>query len=164
MVATSATRDARNRDDFFAMTAVELGRCRLGCACRGDHRPGGGAAVVRRCGRGIAQAEGPFMVVDLGGGSTEVVLGDETGVATYSADIGCVRLTERYLHTNPPTADEVAAARTCFANGWRGTRCRARGTRAHLGRRGRHDDDGRGGRAEPDRIRFGDGASVAESG
>jgi exopolyphosphatase/guanosine-5'-triphosphate,3'-diphosphate pyrophosphatase len=54
------------------------------------------------------------VVVDLGGGSTEVVLGDrsENGVAaSFSADIGCVRLTERCLHSDPPTAAEIAAAR-----------------------------------------------------
>jgi exopolyphosphatase/guanosine-5'-triphosphate,3'-diphosphate pyrophosphatase len=47
----------------------------------------------------------------LGGGSTEIVLGTDTVVASFSADIGCVRLTERCLHTDPPTAAEVAAAR-----------------------------------------------------
>ena len=52
------------------------------------------------------------MVVDLGGGSTEVVLGRARRVqASFSADVGCVRLTERCLHTDPPTAVEVAAAR-----------------------------------------------------
>ena len=56
-------------------------------------------------------AAGPFVIVDLGGGSTEVVLGTDTVVASYSADIGCVRLTERCLHSDPPTAAEVAAAR-----------------------------------------------------
>ncbi len=59
-------------------------------------------------------AAAPFVVVDLGGGSTEVVLGEraEDGVeASYSADIGCVRLTERCLHSDPPTAAEIAAAR-----------------------------------------------------
>jgi exopolyphosphatase/guanosine-5'-triphosphate,3'-diphosphate pyrophosphatase len=60
----------------------------------------------------LDSAGAPFLVVDLGGGSTEVVLGRESGVhAGYSADIGCVRMTERCLHTDPPTAEEVAAAR-----------------------------------------------------
>jgi exopolyphosphatase/guanosine-5'-triphosphate,3'-diphosphate pyrophosphatase len=54
----------------------------------------------------------PFVVVDLGGGSTEVVLGGGSGVqASYSADIGCVRMTERCLHSDPPVATEVAEAR-----------------------------------------------------
>jgi exopolyphosphatase/guanosine-5'-triphosphate,3'-diphosphate pyrophosphatase len=60
----------------------------------------------------LDSAGAPFLVVDLGGGSTEVVLGRESGLhASFSADIGCVRMTERCLHTDPPTADEVAAAR-----------------------------------------------------
>ena len=59
----------------------------------------------------LDSAAGPFVVVDLGGGSTEVVLGTDTVTASFSADIGCVRLTERCLHSDPPTAAEVAAAR-----------------------------------------------------
>ncbi len=112
MVATSATRDAGNRDDFFAMTAAELGRVVPGAQAEvitGDEeaRLSFAGAVGE-----LSSAEGPFVVVDLGGGSTEVVLGDATGVhAAYSADIGCVRLTERHLHGNPPTPEEVAAAR-----------------------------------------------------
>ncbi len=52
------------------------------------------------------------MVVDLGGGSTEVVLGDESGVhAAFSTDIGCVRITERCLHDDPPTPAQVEEAR-----------------------------------------------------
>jgi len=114
MVATSATRDAANRDEFFAMTAAVLGAV----------VPGAVAEVIT----GTEEAElsfngavgeldsdaAPFVVVDLGGGSTEVVLGNggEAGVtASYSADIGCVRMTERCLHSDPPTAEEVAAAR-----------------------------------------------------
>lgn len=112
MVATSATRDARNRDDFFAMTATELGRVVPGAQAEvitGDEeaRLSFAGAVGE-----LSSARGPFVVVDLGGGSTEVVLGDATGVhAAYSADIGCVRLTERHLHGNPPTGEEIASAR-----------------------------------------------------
>lgn len=112
MVATSATRDAANRDEFFAMTAEVLGSA----------VPGAVAEVIT----GAEEAElsfngavgeldsgaAPFVVVDLGGGSTEVVLGGVGGVqASYSADIGCVRMTERCLHSDPPTAAEVAEAR-----------------------------------------------------
>ncbi|WP_280271995.1 Ppx/GppA phosphatase family protein [Nocardia wallacei] len=112
MVATSATRDARNRDDFFAMAAAELGRVAPGAQAEvitGDEeaRLSFAGAVDE-----LSSAEGPFVVVDLGGGSTEVVLGDSTGVeSAYSADIGCVRITERCLHGNPPTREEVASAR-----------------------------------------------------
>ncbi|WP_067816760.1 Ppx/GppA phosphatase family protein [Nocardia inohanensis] len=112
MVATSATRDAANRDDFFTMTADELGRAVPGAVAEvitGDEeaRLSFAGAVGE-----LNADEGPFVVVDLGGGSTEVVLGDAGGVASaYSADIGCVRITERCLHGNPPTREEVAAAR-----------------------------------------------------
>jgi exopolyphosphatase/guanosine-5'-triphosphate,3'-diphosphate pyrophosphatase len=57
------------------------------------------------------------VVVDLGGGSTEVVLGVDDVEASFSADIGCVRLTERCLHSDPPTAVEIAAAREVVRDG-----------------------------------------------
>ncbi|KZS72919.1 exopolyphosphatase [Mycobacterium kansasii] len=113
MVATSATRDAANRDAFFAMTAEVLGAVIPGSMAEVIS----GAAEAELSFRGavgeLDSAGAPFVVVDLGGGSTEIVLGkagDEV-VASYSADIGCVRLTERCLHSDPPTAREVAAAR-----------------------------------------------------
>ncbi|MBF6330721.1 Ppx/GppA family phosphatase [Nocardia transvalensis] len=112
MVATSATRDARNRDDFFSMAAAELARVVPGA--RAEVITGDEEARLSFAGAvgELSSAEGPFVVVDLGGGSTEVVLGDSTGVqAAYSADIGCVRITERCLHGNPPTPEEVASAR-----------------------------------------------------
>lgn len=116
MVATSATRDASNRDDFFSMTRDVLGSV----------IPGAGAEVItgdeeaRLSFSGavgeLDPSEGPFVVVDLGGGSTELVLGDSAGVvAAYSTDIGCVRITERCLHSDPPSAEQVAEA-TAFAS------------------------------------------------
>jgi exopolyphosphatase/guanosine-5'-triphosphate,3'-diphosphate pyrophosphatase len=56
-------------------------------------------------------------VVDLGGGSTELVLGETAVQASFSADIGCVRLTERCLHSDPPTADQVEQARLVARDG-----------------------------------------------
>ncbi|WP_306358111.1 MULTISPECIES: Ppx/GppA phosphatase family protein [unclassified Nocardia] len=112
MVATSATRDASNREDFFAMTRAELGRVVPGAQAEvitGDEeaRLSFAGAVGE-----LSSADGPFVVVDLGGGSTEVVLGDSSGVqAAYSADIGCVRITERCLRGDPPTPEEVASGR-----------------------------------------------------
>ena len=112
MVATSATRDASNREDFFAMTREVLGAVIPGAEAEvitGDEeaRLSFAGAVGE-----LDSARGPFVVVDLGGGSTEVVLGDGDGVhAAYSTDIGCVRLTERCLHDDPPTAEQVAQAR-----------------------------------------------------
>lgn len=109
-VATSATRDARNRDAF-----VDGVRERLGVApevISGTEEASlSFAGAVRILGAGDA---GPALVVDIGGGSTELVLG-EAGAgaprASISLDIGCVRLTERHLHTDPPSEAEIAAAR-----------------------------------------------------
>src|SRR4051812_5933946 len=73
---------------------------------RGPPAPprGGGGARARR------RPPPPFLVVDIGGGSTEFVLGDADGVrAARSVDIGCVRLTERHLHGDPPTPDEIGS-------------------------------------------------------
>jgi len=112
MVATSATRDAANRDDFFAMTAEVLGSVVPGAVA--EVITGAEEAELSFNGAvgELDPATAPFVVVDLGGGSTEVVLGDAAGVrASFSADIGCVRMTERCLHSDPPTAAEVAAAR-----------------------------------------------------
>ncbi len=112
MVATSATRDAANRDDFFTMTATVLGSVVPGAVA--EVITGSEEAELSFHGAvgELDSAAGPFVVVDLGGGSTEVVLGDDTGVqASHSADIGCVRMTERCLHSDPPTAAEIAEAR-----------------------------------------------------
>ncbi|HEX5253543.1 MAG TPA: Ppx/GppA phosphatase family protein [Mycobacterium sp.] len=114
MVATSAARDVTNRDAFFAMTADVLGAVLPGSVAEVIT----GAEEAELSFRGavgeLDSAAGPFVVVDLGGGSTEIVVGTdaEGGVtASYSADIGCVRLTERCLHSDPPSPEEVAAAR-----------------------------------------------------
>ncbi len=113
MVATSATRDAANRDVFFAMTADVLGGVIPGSVA--EVITGAEEAELSFLGAvgELDSAGAPFVVVDLGGGSTEIVLGKAGNevVASYSADIGCVRLTERCLHSDPPTPEEVAAAR-----------------------------------------------------
>ena len=112
MVATSATRDAANREEFFAMTAEVLGSAVPGAIAEVITGTEEAALSFTGAVGELNAATGPFVVVDLGGGSTEVVLGDAGGVrASYSADIGCVRMTERCLHSDPPTAAEVAAAR-----------------------------------------------------
>ncbi|MDH6247438.1 exopolyphosphatase/guanosine-5'-triphosphate,3'-diphosphate pyrophosphatase [Mycobacterium sp. OTB74] len=116
MVATSAARDAGNRDEFFAMTARLLGTVMPGAVAEVITGTEEAALSFRGAVGELSSAAGPFVVVDLGGGSTEVVLGGagadvDTVVASYSADIGCVRITERCLHSDPPTADQVAAAR-----------------------------------------------------
>ncbi|HYB38736.1 MAG TPA: Ppx/GppA phosphatase family protein [Mycobacterium sp.] len=112
MVATSAAREAANRDVFFAMTADVLGPVVPGAVAEvitGDEEA---ELSFRGAVDELDSAGAPFVVIDLGGGSTEIVLGATDGVqASFSADIGCVRLTERCLHSDPPTPVEVAAAR-----------------------------------------------------
>jgi len=105
MVATSATRDASNREDFHAMVVGVLG-------AEPEVISGVEEAALSFAGatRALDPAAGPFLVLDIGGGSTELVLGTEAVLASRSVDIGCVRLTERQLHSDPPTDDEVAAA------------------------------------------------------
>jgi len=116
MVATSATRDAANREEFFAMTAELLGRVVPGAVAEvisGDEEAR--LSFAGAVGELVAD-DGPFVVVDLGGGSTEFVLGDHAGVtAARSVNIGCVRLTERCLRSDPPTDAEIADARRVIA-------------------------------------------------
>ena len=112
MVATSATRDAANRDVFFEMTADVLNSAVPGAIAEVITGKEEAELSFNGAVGELDSAAAPFVVVDLGGGSTEVVVGDGDGVqASFSADIGCVRLTERCLHSDPPTAGEIAAAR-----------------------------------------------------
>lgn len=111
MVATSAARDVSNRDDFFAMTADVLGAVIPGAVAEVISGSDEASLSFHGAVDELDSAGAPFVVVDLGGGSTEIVLGESRVVASYSADIGCVRLTERCLHSDPPTPEEVAAAR-----------------------------------------------------
>jgi exopolyphosphatase/guanosine-5'-triphosphate,3'-diphosphate pyrophosphatase len=119
MVATSATRDASNADEFRAMVLATLGVPPEVVSGDEEARLSFAGAV-----RGLPpDAVGPFLVVDIGGGSTEFVLGsggpagtgDLAVRAAVSVDIGCVRMTERHLHGDPPTAAEVAAAEADIA-------------------------------------------------
>jgi exopolyphosphatase / guanosine-5'-triphosphate,3'-diphosphate pyrophosphatase len=105
VVATSATRDARNRDAFTALVREHLG-------VDPEVLPGAEEAALTFTGavRDLDPADGPFLVVDIGGGSTEVALGATEVEAALSVDVGCVRLTERHLADDPPTPDQVAAA------------------------------------------------------
>lgn len=117
MVATSAARDAGNRDEFFAMTARLLGKVVPGSVAEVITGTEEAELSFRGAVGELDSAAGPFVVVDLGGGSTELVRGGAAVEASFSADIGCVRLTERCLHSDPPTADEVAQARAVARDG-----------------------------------------------
>ena len=105
MVATSATRDARNREVFVAMVREVLG-------VEPEVVSGAEEAALSFDGatRDLDPADGPFLVMDIGGGSTELVLGTREVEAALSVDVGCVRLTERHLASDPPTSAEVLAA------------------------------------------------------
>jgi exopolyphosphatase/guanosine-5'-triphosphate,3'-diphosphate pyrophosphatase len=116
MVATSASRDASNAGDFRAMVVDTLGVAPEVITGDEEARLSFIGAV-----RGLDQP-GPYLVVDIGGGSTEFVTGNRWSVAeggdgtheverAISVDIGCVRMTERHLPDDPPGASEVAAAR-----------------------------------------------------
>jgi exopolyphosphatase/guanosine-5'-triphosphate,3'-diphosphate pyrophosphatase len=141
MVATSATRDASNAAEFTAGVLGILGvepevitgaqEARLSftgataeLAGATAELAGAGGPADRPAG-GASRLAPPYLVVDIGGGSTEFVVGgaDVGGLGdggpgdggpgelrAISTDIGCVRLTERHLRADPPTADQVAAA------------------------------------------------------
>ena len=108
LAATSAARDASNGDDFLraagAVTGIEpellegIEEGRLSMA---------GALSD------LGDEDGPFLILDIGGGSTELVAGsgpDDPGLAVVSLQVGCVRITERFLHSDPPTANELGEA------------------------------------------------------
>jgi exopolyphosphatase/guanosine-5'-triphosphate,3'-diphosphate pyrophosphatase len=111
MVATSATRDASNRGDFRRMVLDVLG-------VEPEVISGEEEAALSFDGatRGLDPAQGPFLVMDIGGGSTELVLGTTSVDAARSVDVGCVRLTERHLHDDPPEPDQVAGAEADIDN------------------------------------------------
>jgi exopolyphosphatase/guanosine-5'-triphosphate,3'-diphosphate pyrophosphatase len=115
MVATSAARDAANRDVFFEMTAEVLGAVVPGAVAEVITGTEEAALSFHGAVDELDPASAPFVVVDLGGGSTELVLGSRDVEASFSADIGCVRLTERCLPDDPPTAEQVAKARAVAA-------------------------------------------------
>ena len=107
-VATSATRDARNRDEFIAGVRERLG-------VDPEVVPGDVEAALSYAGAASVAPAAPGthnLVIDLGGGSTEFVLGNGHGpVASRSMDMGCVRLTERFWRLEQPTTESIAAAR-----------------------------------------------------
>lgn len=115
MTATSATRDAANAEEFSSMVRTTLGQ---------DPEVIAGTEEASLSFRGavgdLPREDGPFLVVDIGGGSTEFVVGStaagDSGSGSpvrgaISKDIGSVRITERILRGNPPTGTEIDAAR-----------------------------------------------------
>lgn len=104
VTATSAARDAANRDEFFEAAEAVLGV-----------RPEliSGEEEARLSFRGataeLDPADGPFLVVDIGGGSTEFIVGTEDAEGSMSVDIGCVRFFEQYIEHDPPMPEELHA-------------------------------------------------------
>jgi exopolyphosphatase/guanosine-5'-triphosphate,3'-diphosphate pyrophosphatase len=107
MVATSASRDAENAEEFRAMVRSILGTDPEVISGADEASLSFTGAVV-----GLPGVADPLLVADIGGGSTEVVIGSpasQTVIASHSMDIGCVRMTERHLRSERPTAAQIAA-------------------------------------------------------
>lgn len=105
--ATSATRDATNRDLFIDGVRQILG-------VEVEVIPGEEEAALSFSGatKELNQNESPFLVVDIGGGSTEFVIGASEVAQAKSVNIGCVRMSERHLNQQPPTSAQIHAAIT----------------------------------------------------
>lgn len=117
MVATSATRDASNREEFFAMTRELLSRIQPGYQAEVISGEEEASLSFRGAVADLPADQGPFCVIDLGGGSTEFIVGEHNGeiLGSHSAQMGCVRLTERIMRSDPPTPTEVEIARDYVA-------------------------------------------------
>lgn len=104
VTATSAARDAANRDDFFGAAERVLG-------VRPELISGEEEADLAFLGATaeLDAAEGPFLVVDIGGGSTEFILGTTEVESSMSVDMGCVRFFEQYIEHDPPMPEELHA-------------------------------------------------------
>jgi exopolyphosphatase/guanosine-5'-triphosphate,3'-diphosphate pyrophosphatase len=104
MTATSASRDATNRDEFFDPVEQLMGQ-------RPELLSGEEEARTEFVGAtaGLTEPE-PYLVVDVGGGSTEFIAGVDAPAELMSIDVGCVRLTEQFLHSDPPSPEELSVA------------------------------------------------------
>ena len=105
MTATSAARDAANREDFFAAAEEVVGIRPELLSGDAEGRLSFAGAVSD-----LDPADGPFVVLDIGGGSTEFIAGSERPDGVVSIDIGCVRVTEQFLHGDPPAPEELSQA------------------------------------------------------
>ena len=104
--ATSATRDANNRELFIDGVKERLGIAPEVISGEEEARLSFIGATKE-----FTPTEAPFLVVDIGGGSTEFVYGNSDVEFAKSVNIGCVRMTERNIHSDPPTAEEIENAR-----------------------------------------------------
>ncbi|HVF32109.1 MAG TPA: Ppx/GppA phosphatase family protein [Acidimicrobiales bacterium] len=105
MVTTSACRDAENREELFEAAEAVLGvRPELLSGEEEGRLSFAGATAA------LDPALGPFLVLDIGGGSTELVVGRTEPTGARSIDVGSVRLTERFLRSDPPDPGELSDA------------------------------------------------------
>jgi len=104
VTATSAARDATNSDEFFDAAEAVLGT-------RPELLSGAEEAELSFLGATaeLDPADGPFLVVDIGGGSTEFIVGTDSVESSRSIDIGCVRFLEQYVEHDPPQPEELHA-------------------------------------------------------
>jgi exopolyphosphatase/guanosine-5'-triphosphate,3'-diphosphate pyrophosphatase len=102
--ATSAARDSSNREDFFCAAHDALGV--IPELLSGEEE----AALSFLGATADLDAPAPYLVVDIGGGSTEFVLGTDAPTGLVSLDMGCVRITEQYLESDPPAPEELSNA------------------------------------------------------
>jgi exopolyphosphatase/guanosine-5'-triphosphate,3'-diphosphate pyrophosphatase len=108
MTATSAARDAANRELFFEPAAEIVGTAPELLSGDEEGRLAFAGATAK-----LDPARGPFLVVDIGGGSTEFAVGAGGGGppdGVVSVDVGCVRVTEKFLHRDPPAPEELSQA------------------------------------------------------
>jgi exopolyphosphatase/guanosine-5'-triphosphate,3'-diphosphate pyrophosphatase len=106
MVATSAVRDAENGDDFLRGAKQTIGVSAE--VLTGTHE---GQLAYAGAIEDLEPFDGDTLVIDIGGGSTELILGRDSVVTAVSLQLGCVRLTERYLRGDPPDLDGEASLR-----------------------------------------------------
>ncbi|MGH2748451.1 MAG: exopolyphosphatase [Actinomycetota bacterium] len=105
VTGTSAVRDARNREEFFAAVRALTGQ--VPELLSGEQE----ARTTFRGARSDLKEHGPLLVLDIGGGSTELIFGVDEPERLVSLDIGCVRLFEKHLKSDPPTSAEIDALR-----------------------------------------------------
>jgi exopolyphosphatase / guanosine-5'-triphosphate,3'-diphosphate pyrophosphatase len=109
-VATSASRDARNAQEFVVGVREAFAAFGVAPEVVTGHEE---ASLSFHGATGDLHATGtpgPYLIVDIGGGSTEFVRGTDEVEQSLSVDVGCVRLTERHLRSDPPTPVEIAMA------------------------------------------------------
>jgi exopolyphosphatase/guanosine-5'-triphosphate,3'-diphosphate pyrophosphatase len=105
MTATSAARDAENRDELFGLAEQIVGTAPELLSGHEEGRLSFAGATAD-----LDPSMGPFCIIDIGGGSTEFIVGTTEPEGVISVNVGCVRLTERFFEHDPPRAEELSSA------------------------------------------------------